>query len=223
MIKHHPDNQLLGGFAADTLPLGLAIAVAAHLEQCSHCAKQVRHLEARLAESLFHPGSSTVSAPMTEDLEALLEQTLQTPIQASQPEALVAPSAILSWQDRELVMPRALRPLLPVAWQRIGKVARARLPIHEVGGTRACLLAIDPGGAVPQHQHTGYEVTLLLAGSMDDEQGHYQAGDFLLLKGEHPHTPVTDDGCLCYSVLDAPLQFTRGLPRLLNGFGSLLY
>jgi anti-sigma factor ChrR (cupin superfamily) len=35
-----------------------------------------------------------------------------------------------------------------------------------------------------------------------------------------PHTP---DGCLCYTVQDAPVQFTKGLSRLLNGISQHLY
>jgi putative transcriptional regulator len=35
--------------------------------------------------------------------------------------------------------------------------------------------------------------------------------------------PATPDGCLCYTVQDAPVQFTKGLSRLLNGITHRLY
>lgn len=224
MINHHPDSQLLQAFAAGTLAPSLSIAVSAHLELCRRCSRQVHRLEARLAESLLH-GELADDEPVTDDLEAMLQQILQTPPTASpDPDDVVSPVLpVLDWQGQQILMPRALRQLLPVSWQRVGKVARARLALNEADGSRANLLAIEPGGGVPAHQHAGYELTLLLAGNMLDEHGCYQAGDFLLLQGSQTHTPVTPDGCLCYTVLDAPVQFTRGLPRLLNGFGSLLY
>lgn len=222
MINHHPDSQLLQAFAAGTLAPSISIAVSAHLELCRRCSQDVHRREARLAESLLQD-ELTDDQSVADDLEAMLQQILQTPPTAS-PDDVVSPALpVLDWQGQPILMPRALRQLLPVSWQRMGKVARARLALSETDGSRASLLAIEPGGGVPAHQHAGYELTLLLAGNMLDEHGCYQAGDFLLLQGSQTHTPVTPDGCLCYTVLDAPVQFTRGLPRLLNGFGSLLY
>lgn len=222
MINHHPDSQLLQAFAAGTLAPSISIAVSAHLELCRRCSRDIHRREARLAESLLQD-ELTDDQSVTDDLEVMLQQILQTPPTAS-PDDVVSPAPpVLDWQGQPILMPRALRQLLPVSWQRMGKVARARLALSETDGSRASLLAIEPGGGVPAHQHAGYELTLLLAGNMLDEHGCYQAGDFLLLQGSQTHTPVTPDGCLCYTVLDAPVQFTRGLPRLLNGFGSLLY
>lgn len=222
MINHHPDSQLLQAFAAGTLAPSISIAVSAHLELCRRCSRDVHRREAHLAESLLQD-ELTDDQSVADDLEAMLQQILQTPPTAS-PDDVVSPALpVLDWQGQPILMPRVLRQLLPVSWQRMGKVARARLALSETDGSRASLLAIEPGGGVPAHQHAGYELTLLLAGNMLDEHGCYQAGDFLLLRGSQTHTPVTPDGCLCYTVLDAPVQFTRGLPRLLNGFGSLLY
>ena len=222
MINHHPDSQLLQAFAAGTLAPSISIAVSAHLELCRRCSRDVHRREARLAESLLQD-ELTDDQSVADDLEAMLQQILQTPPTVS-PDDVASPALpVLDWQGQPILMPRALRQLLPVSWQRMGKVARARLALSETDGSRASLLAIEPGGGVPAHQHAGYELTLLLAGNMLDEHGCYQAGDFLLLQGSQTHTPITPDGCLCYTVLDAPVQFTRGLPRLLNGFGSLLY
>ncbi|PKG56926.1 anti-sigma factor, partial [Shewanella sp. GutDb-MelDb] len=30
-------------------------------------------------------------------------------------------------------------------------------------------------------------------------------------------------GCLCYTVVDAPLRFTKGISKLLNPIGELIY
>ena len=37
MIKHHPDQELLGKFAEGELPAALAAAIAAHVDMCPQC------------------------------------------------------------------------------------------------------------------------------------------------------------------------------------------
>ncbi len=71
---------------------------------------------------------------------------------------------------------------------------------------------------VPLHTHKGLEITLVLAGEMVDEMGRYAAGDLIINTPDHTHTPrnLSDEPCLCLSVLTAPLEFKQGLTRLLN-------
>ena len=85
------------------------------------------------------------------------------------------------------------------------------------------LLHIEAGGYIPEHTHKGYELTLLLGGTIEDGDTRYQAGDFIWRDASHAHSPHTPDGCLCYTVQDAPVQFTKGLSRLLNGISHRLY
>jgi len=84
-------------------------------------------------------------------------------------------------------------------------------------------LHIDADGEVPTHTHKGFEITLLLDGSFEDDMGTYHPGDFIELNGEHNHQPKTKEGCLCYTVADDALQFTEGFHKLFNPIGSLLY
>ena len=49
------------------------------------------------------------------------------------------------------------------------------------------------------------------------------ASHFIWRDASHAHSPHTPDGCLCYTVQDAPVQFTKGLSRLLNGITHRLY
>ena len=91
------------------------------------------------------------------------------------------------------------------------------------GEIHTSLLHIDPGGSVPEHTHNGFELTLLLAGSFTDEQGEYVAGDFIMLDKRHQHHPVSEHGCLCYTVANDSLHFTQGINKLLNPIGSFIY
>ncbi|MFT7195629.1 MAG: putative transcriptional regulator, partial [Rheinheimera aquimaris] len=51
------------------------------------------------------------------------------------------------------------------------------------------------------------------------------AGDLLINSPDDTHTPRTlpDEDCLCLSVLSAPLQFKKGLTRLLNPLQQFFY
>ena len=82
---------------------------------------------------------------------------------------------------------------------------------------------MKPGSQAPRHKHHGLEVTLVLDGTFHDELGEYNPGDFILRRGNEVHTPQSDEGCLCFSVLDSPLIFTSGFSRLLNPFQKYFF
>ena len=82
--------------------------------------------------------------------------------------------------------------------------------------TQCDFLYMKPGSQVPVHKHQGNEITLVLDGSFSDETGMYRESDFVVRTPEHTHQPVSEEGCLCFAVLDSPLTFTSGLARLLN-------
>lgn len=124
-------------------------------------------------------------------------------------------------------LPKAFRPFianpsLASSWSGIGQVSRMRLDTRD-GKARSSLLHIAAGGEIPEHTHKGQEITLLLHGHFSDEMGDYAPGDFMVTDVRHQHTPRTLDGCLCYTVVDAPLHFTKGLSKLLNPIGELIY
>ena len=50
--RHHPDDDVLAVYAVGALDSGFALVVAAHLEGCAQCRKQVRTFEAASGEAL---------------------------------------------------------------------------------------------------------------------------------------------------------------------------
>ena len=87
-------------------------------------------------------------------------------------------------------------------------------------GATARLLYIPAGTAVPDHGHNGTEVTLVLKGAFEDEDGRFARGDVEVATEELNHTPVADisEDCICLAVTDAPLRFKGLLPRLAQPF-----
>ncbi|GIU37431.1 anti-ECF sigma factor ChrR [Shewanella hafniensis] len=240
MIKHHPQQELLVSHANGDLPLSMAIAVAAHCALCETCREQLALLTEQAANLALNPDdahavkhtdkatihTAHIDAENTQatnvpvmDIDAMLAQIM------AQPAATDVPSnAPLDVQVKQqhYTVPSVFRQHLARPWQILGKVSRMRFDVDEMN-TRASLLHIDAQGEIPQHTHKGYELTLLLAGEFSDLNGDYVPGDFIVLNSQHHHSPKTVDGCLCYTVLDAPLHFTKGLSKLLNPIGELIY
>ena len=229
MIKAHPTDPMLRAFAADELPLPLAVGLSAHCELCPDCAARLKTFEEELAQQyLASPAEPELASRDEVALDAGFDAMLADIL--AQPEPVAAPAIDLSRaQPAELEvaghayrLPRVLARYRSPKWRHIGAIRQQSLPLDEMGA-RASLLHIDAGGRIPEHTHQGYELTLLLAGNIQDGDTLYQAGDFIWRDASHAHSPHTPDGCLCYTVQDAPVQFTKGLSRLLNGISQHLY
>lgn len=223
MIKYHPSADLLLTHAAGDLPASMSIAVAAHCEMCPECAEKVFAHEMLLSEAAF--GQDQDSVPMTVDDESGFDAMLSSILSgAASPVTKISasPASHVEVAGERYTLPTALRRYQHLGWNSIGAISRARLPLNE-GDTRASLLHIGMNGSVPSHTHKGMEVTLLLSGHFEDEEGGYVPGDFIVLDGTTNHTPHTLDGCLCYTVADAPLHFTKGMSQLLNAVGRVIY
>lgn len=229
MIKAHPTDPMLRAFAADELPLPLAVGLSAHCELCPDCAARLKIFEEELAQQYLDSPAEPELAPRDDvaldaGFDAMLADIL------AQPEPVAAPVIDLPQaQPTELEvaghayrLPRVLARYRSPKWRHIGAIRQQSLPLDEMGA-RASLLHIEAGGRIPEHTHQGYELTLLLAGTIEDGDTRYKAGDFIWRDASHSHSPHTPDGCLCYTVQDAPVQFTKGLSRLLNGISQHLY
>ncbi|TNI94710.1 ChrR family anti-sigma-E factor [Aeromonas allosaccharophila] len=229
MIKAHPTDPMLRAFAADELPLPLAVGLSAHCELCPDCAARLKTFEEELAQQYLASPAEPELAPRDDvaldaGFDAMLADIL------AQPEPVAAPvidlpraqSGELEVAGHAYSLPRVLARYRSPKWRHIGAIRQQSLPLDEMGA-RASLLHIEAGGRIPEHTHQGYELTLLLAGTIEDGDTLYKAGDFIWRDASHSHSPHTPDGCLCYTVQDAPVQFTKGLSRLLNGISQHLY
>ncbi|MGX9461455.1 ChrR family anti-sigma-E factor [Shewanella sp. A14] len=227
MINYHPDQHLLSLHAKGELPLSMSIAISAHAEFCSHCQQQLQQMTIALSEQQFNSHSTTnIVNTDTSQLDALLNQFLSSTLDSLETEQATPLNNIedisVNVKGQHYLLPKAFRKQVNTSWKGIGKVSRLRLNTGEQQA-RASLLHIAANGEIPEHTHKGAEVTLLLAGEFSDCYNTYKPGDFLLLDKEHQHSPKTVEGCLCYTIVDAPLYFTKGLSKLLNPIGELLY
>jgi putative transcriptional regulator len=86
--------------------------------------------------------------------------------------------------------------------------------------TRAAMLRVRRGVAVPRHGHGGRELTLVLAGSFCDGGAVFAKGDVEETDESVVHQPIagSDEDCVCLAVTDALLQFKTLTARLLQPF-----
>lgn len=229
MITHHPQYDLLCAFVEGELPASLSAGIAIHAELCETCAKNIERLTQESAANTFASDVKVYNAYSDKQttIAANDDSAFKQMIDSITNDESIIESKVHEPLDIEIKgttyqLPQALRSMSMMGWQKMGKLSRSRLNLNE-GSLHSSLLHIDKEGGVPSHTHKGFELTLLLEGSFEDEMGTYVKGDFIWLTNKETHTPHTTEGCLCYTVADDALQFTQGLSKLLNPIGAFIY
>jgi putative transcriptional regulator len=228
MVAYHPDSRFLTDFASANLPLSEAICVSVHLEYCGKCrahVKQLSEVGAVLMESAereplagesFDQVMASIDAAKAEhkvSVECHLEEGID--------DAPNAQGARLA----SLVSPRALKSLLSVGfeklnWVQLGAQLRIAPLVVDSGSRETAIYDIKAGGKLPDHEHRGEEITVLLKGSFSDAEGSYTLGDFIVRnKGEvHQPTVTQDMGCVCLVSLERPIKPRSWFYRLLEPY-----
>ncbi|WP_417488197.1 ChrR family anti-sigma-E factor [Maricaulis sp.] len=110
-----------------------------------------------------------------------------------------------------------------VKWEFLGPGLRKRILWRGEDGTRLWLLKAQPGVAIPQHGHSGSELTLVLKGSFWDGDQEYRRGDV-----EEAHEDVEHDirigtggECICLALTRGKLKFDNPLLTAFQAFTGL--
>ena len=229
MINHHPNSAILQDFVDGNLADSVSLIVASHVELCEHCRKQVSMLTAQAADSAFESDAlelklsdSEVDAFLVDEGEFDFDAINQITADLSQAVEVAVEAQQETVYNTTFTIPRALNSVVRKDWMNLGKISRARLDFDDESH-HTSLLHIDKDGQVPCHTHKGFEITLLLEGSFEDEMGVYNKGDFIWLDGEHTHQPATKEGCVCLTVSSDALYFTKGVSQLFNPLGRYIY
>ena len=218
--KHfHPESKLLREFVKGELSTGLSVAISAHLEMCSSCQQAANDLENSIATKWVEE-SPVKSVEFGGDIDTLISSiTATSQIKEEMPAPAQDNTVSIDCESdmREVKLPSVLAKIAAdgLEWKRVaGGISEASVVLDDK--TQCEFLYMKPGSQVPPHKHQGSEVTLVLDGSFSDDFGDYKPSDFLLRTSKDTHQPRTEEGCLCFAVLDSPLTFTSGLARLLN-------
>ena len=218
--NYHPSDSVLRDFAQGKLSTGMSVALSAHIELCSSCGQRSSELESQeimtwlqAEQPLVTPDFADMASAIM-DLPQLTERPVEEAATAEAEDFLVSEIHML---DHSFTLPRVLAKAASkgLVWHKLaGGINQAQVQIDNE--TQCEFLYMTPGSQVPVHRHQGSEVTLVLDGGFEDEFGHYGPSDFLVRDKRDLHQPSTEEGCLCFAVLDSPLTFTSGLARLFN-------
>ncbi len=210
-IKHHLNDAVLMAYSAGTLPEAFNLIVAAHLSLCDSCRARAESFDALGGEVLDSANDTAVSVRCFANTMDLIDggPVIDVPKLAN-----IAPG----------VLPKPIQDYVggdldSVHWKPIGMgVKQAILKTSKEASAR--LLMIPAGTAMPDHGHHGTEMTLVLKGAFQDDDGYFARGDIEIADSEMHHMPVADihEECVCLAVADAPLQFDRLIPRIAQRF-----
>ena len=224
MISYHPDSRFLTDFATANLPLSEAVCVSAHLEFCSKCRAHVQQLTDIGGHMLSRLKPEAVSPDSFESLMARVSSSATPAVAGEQkPEAMLAASESAAVTDESArapasaFLPRSVRRLSSggldkLRWVQLGKALRVA-PLHVADASRdTAIYDIRAGGRMPEHEHRGEEITVLLQGSFSDAAGSYTRGDFVVRHAGEAHEPTAtqDMDCICLVCLERPVR-PRGL------------
>jgi putative transcriptional regulator len=215
MVSKHPDSEMLVEYTSGALPTAPCISVTTHLQFCENCSRVVDSLKDIGGDLLGNVDPMPVSEGLLEKVLSCLDELPELPQVPSE-----LPVKAIDEIGRHL--PRYVRQFLPegnLNWRFLSPSLRvAAISVGE-DSHEVALHKIRAGGKVPEHNHSGSEITVVLKGSFSDEDGVYHPGDFMVREPGDVHRPFAaqNEECVCLSILAAPIKLT-GVKGILNPF-----
>lgn len=216
-ITHHPDTSTLMSFAAGALPEALSAVVASHAALCPACRRSVKLMDQLGGAALAAIIDASSKWPAT-------AQSADAGPTARDPAAL-APKGRAEPSETSAVLAQVLKgDYSSVRWRRLGiGIWHVPLPLSSAASGDLRLLKVAPGMAMPDHGHSGSELSLILCGSYTDTDGTFGEGDFADLGEDDEHMPVaaTGTGCVCLIASERPAKFKGLFARIVQPFIGL--
>lgn len=173
------------------------------LAECQTAMNPLARAVAQSAETAF--GAMLTRLPCSDVSPEMLSRILGAP-QLCDDEAITVKSSPSG-------LPPALQSALDrqtggeLRWnRRLGGVREIVLDEFCEGDTEASLVQLMPGGGIPDHDHGGDELTLILSGAFHDGRALYRPGELCAASTGLRHRPrvAGDEVCVCLVVSLAP-------------------
>ena len=212
--SHHPNDELIMGYAAATLSEGAALVIGVHMAVCEQCRARVETYEAvggavldALEPAQMLPDSY---AKVLQRIDAEAEPAL--PVAASTDE--IAPEISLG-----VPVPAVLREYRIGRWRALAPGLKfSRITSRKKSSMNLFMLRAAPGMSLFEHGHSGDEYLCVLKGSFTDQAGRHQPGDMAIADPGIEHKPIVDrDGeCICVIALEGKLRLRSVIGRVLQ-------
>ena len=218
-MKNCPDLTTIISYSSGALGSSFATLVSSHIEKCEHCKKNI--------EQCHEMGGGL--------LESTEDNSLASNSYAIFLERLKESENVTRNTRTPVIFDKSSE--VPISLQRhIGKDLRSLKWSFLAPGIKKCSVKLDgpedkhltflkikSKKKIPEHSHLGSELTLVLKGSFDDENGRYVAGDI----ADHDHTtkhePVVSskEDCICVIATDGPLIFNSLIANLFQSIARI--
>ena len=214
-ITHHPSDELMLDYASGALSEGWALAIATHLSMCGSTPSLLRGMETIGGILLDEADEACISDKMFGSILDKIDNNAISPVEKESVRGRkfgsVVPQPLATYVGNDLEA---------LAWKNLGLGVR-HLPIElSDKATSARLISIPAGKPVPEHSHSGRELTVVLSGGFHDVTGEYGPGDIQEAYGDLEHQPHARDSedCIALAITDAPLRFSGIAARLVQPF-----
>jgi putative transcriptional regulator len=215
-VMHHPSADTLARFTGGSLRAGLSLVVSAHLSGCAACQAQVEGFEAVAGALLEAMPEAPLAHESVEIALAGIERPPPPPrvgrlarFRADLPGSIVVPPSL---RDRDVGPWRWLSP--GVRWTRVA--------VPEDSESLVFLIRVAAGRKLPEHGHSGLELTHVLSGSFHDVDGRYFPGDTLEADPDVDHQPIADADmdCICLAAVEGGVTLRGLMGRVLRSVMS---
>lgn len=196
--------------------------MAAHLEFCAKCRAHVQQLSDLGAQIMARIAPEQAVEADDDGFDRLMQKIDSG---QAQEQAEVSAPVMAATPANGVTLPRVVQKLAQgslqsLNWVQLGKSLRIA-PVNVGDGVRqTSLYDIRAGGQMPEHEHRGEEITVLLKGSFSDAEGKYVRGDFVVRHAGEKHQPTAtmDTDCICLVSLERPVKPSSIWYRLLEPF-----
>lgn len=169
-VKHHLTDDLLMAYSAGDLPEAVNLIVATHISLCDECRAALGSYDAvggAVLDTCDSVQMSNNSLNSVLDMIHAQDNQVQDKPVLTKVQDDVLPAPLIDYVGGGLDN---------VRWRSAGMgVKQAILPTSKDATAR--LLYIPAGTAIPDHGHHGLELTLVLQGAFQDEDGYFSRGD----------------------------------------------
>lgn len=212
MANFHPSDNDLLEFSNGSCNLAVSISISVHLHFCPLCRHKVSELNSVGGHCMTQADKVEVDS---DSFAATMQRIKSANTSAPAPTSLETLEAKNTLGiDALTSLPHVVKKLLPdtkhLSWSFITPTLKAIQLQSQTDGFEVQLHKLKKGGSIPEHDHQGKEVTVILEGSFSDDNGAYRVGDYVVMEPGQKHKPTAtqDQDCICLSVVEAPVKLT---------------
>lgn len=213
MIDFHPAEEILIEFHQGNLPYAHELVIAAHIEMCNQCKDELNLYDAISGHFLEEASPIALNDDALDLALARIDRPFNINPQNNIPDFL-----------KDFEIPNSISKLKfkNRYWAAPG-VWIAKVENQGTDKSQAYLMYAKKGMQMPIHDHDGREITLVLQGSLEDENGKFIKGNLMQAQTGFCHSPnIGDDiDCLCFIATDNPIIPKTFLGKVLQPFARI--